>query len=349
MAAARAPGAGPADDLVVIGLGQLAERRGRLGVLVELALEAPRNRRQRPVAVDPGRHRRDRLAELAREAAAALARDRVAGMRSGPDVVARRTAPRLRARGRRQARRRASRARRAAAARRATRTTCPPALATSAPRGSPAVIGDHAGAALDCGTRRRQGLGGRAAVRDRDHQMTAGDPARQRGRAVDRRRRAQDIAPQRLGQAAADRRPAERARSSPRPAARRPRRPAPPRRRRARRAAARRAAPPDRTSPRTGSSASLREYPLAFGHPRSRGNRRRRGRPRRRRRLGAGADRRARPDDRRSDECALAHARPLLHDRPVELRALLDGCTGRDRAARARRRAPAPTTAPAAT
>ena len=54
VAAAGAARAGPADDLVVVGLGQLAEGRGRLGVLVQLALEAPSDGGQRAVAVDPG-------------------------------------------------------------------------------------------------------------------------------------------------------------------------------------------------------------------------------------------------------------------------------------------------------
>ena len=47
-------GAGPADDLVVIVLGQLGRERGQLGVLVDLALPAVGHRRGEPRARDDG-------------------------------------------------------------------------------------------------------------------------------------------------------------------------------------------------------------------------------------------------------------------------------------------------------
>ena len=90
------------------------------------------------MAVDPGGRRRDGLAELAREAAAAVAGDGVAGVGGSADVAARRPAsrPRIERGGERAEERAERRPRRQAAG--DAHDLSPAGLAT-APSGSPAV------------------------------------------------------------------------------------------------------------------------------------------------------------------------------------------------------------------
>ncbi len=164
--------------------------RGRLGVLVQLALEAARHRRERAVAVDPGRGRRDRLAELAREATAAIAGHGVAGVRGRADV-------------RRGGRGHAACSSTAASAPKSepsaarggrpagTRTTRPPAASTSCASGSPAVTAITSAPRSRACARGRERLGGRPAVGHGHHEVTGSDPPGQRRGAIDDGRRAQ--------------------------------------------------------------------------------------------------------------------------------------------------------------
>ncbi len=207
-AAAGAGGAGPAADLVVVGLGQRSVEGEALGVLVELGLPAPGDGGQRAVARDPGGAGRKLVAELPGALAAAHLGHGVAG-RGGRSEIGRdvRDHPGLleghREGGEQVARRRARlQARLQGDDRRAD------ALGQGRERAA-AGDGDELRAARHGGLGAAQRLEGLARVGQGDQQRVSADEPRQRAVAAHHDRHPSRTAPQPFGQVGADRRAAE--------------------------------------------------------------------------------------------------------------------------------------------